>query len=771
MSSSQQQHQQKQNHHHNHNHNQNHNHHQPVIRKRSNLRSLRRKDGLMAHAYNVHSQNGEDGILQRLFELLTPPTNTTTITTQWCVDVGAWDGQHLSNTHELLLGNTATQSRWRGILIEADEDKFSQLQARYAHTDTICLPVMVSAQHPHDPQNLPAILQQVIHNDPQLLRQQQEQQEDHLELDFLCIDIDGDDYWVWHDVLVWSSTASTSSRFGRAKVVCIEFNPTMPDDLIYIPPRPNKEQVQQQRQGASLSALVELAKAHDYVLVETTLYNAFFVTQNLYDLYLQEQVPDTSIEALHDSSTTMTTQLYQLYDGTLKLWGCKKLLWHRIPLEESKLQVLSQDQRHFPFAPNTNNNHNSTNNRNNTAGSIPEEDLTPWMEQAIDLSAMRNKKTNDDDAMTTSSSCQQLLLRQLERDGFALVRGTGMDATICQAALDATQALLQDAPEDVRRSCLSSTDRARRGYAPMNVENFASLLGEAGKPNDLVRKFRVGKCGTGSSSSMLLQPNIWPSAEVWGEEACREFQEATERYYEAACQAANLVLQAICQGLLEKYPQLESSLAPLLEESLSSSASSSTSHHHDLSSDDATTDPSQPTQTTSILTLLGYRTGTRHKGKNKGPLVAAHTDVGVITMLLYDGGSHTCATLQRQSSSRRHEQHDDDDFVNVDLPTKIPNEDPIFCINVADCLSDLSGHRLPSTVHRVVANRSQASMKQPRNCCALFVGLDPKCPVLIPGENSAISYEEWRRQRVSKSQDILRGRSSLPIDQGGALAS
>mmetsp|Transcript_24052 Transcript_24052/g.56876 ORF Transcript_24052/g.56876 Transcript_24052/m.56876 type:complete len:157 (+) Transcript_24052:11-481(+) len=58
--------------------------------------------------------------------------------------------------------------------------------------------------------------------------------------------------------------------------------------------------------------------------------------------------------------------------------------------------------------------------------------------------------------------------------------------------------------------------------------------------------------------------------------------------------------------------------------------------------------------TTSILTLLGYRTCNRHKKtQNKRqihPLVAVHTDVGVITMLLFDGGSanDTCGILQRK---------------------------------------------------------------------------------------------------------------------------
>ena len=58
---------------------------------------------------------------------------------------------------------------------------------------------------------------------------------------------------------------------------------------------------------------------------------------------------DASRYDLHE--TTMGTQLYQLYDGTLKVHGTKKLLWHRKPIDERKIQVLGEAERLFPFAP------------------------------------------------------------------------------------------------------------------------------------------------------------------------------------------------------------------------------------------------------------------------------------------------------------------------------------------------------------------------------------------------------------------------------------
>ena len=53
-----------------------------TIRLRKNCRSLRRRDGLIQYARDNTSQNGEDGIIAKIFDTL-PPTQQ-----RWCVDVG-----------------------------------------------------------------------------------------------------------------------------------------------------------------------------------------------------------------------------------------------------------------------------------------------------------------------------------------------------------------------------------------------------------------------------------------------------------------------------------------------------------------------------------------------------------------------------------------------------------------------------------------------------------------------------------------------------------
>lgn len=632
----------------------------PVIRKRTDVRSLRRRDGLIRHASDFTSQSGEDGVIERIFELIKSERRT-----QFCVDVGAWDGVHLSNTHSLLV-----HGEWQGVLIEADQERFQDLKSLHEPLGNVCLCVAVSCQE-GSPQSLVPLLRTEAPALP-------------TDFDFISIDVDGCDYWLLHDL--WELGGY------RPLVVCVEFNPTMPNDLIYIPPRTDNV-----RHGASLAALCELATEQEYVLVETTLYNAFFVRQDLYDQFIVEEVPDTSIEALHE--TTMGTSLYQLYDGTLKLWGCKKLLWHRMPIDEEAIQMVPPSERDFPFAP-----------PGGMAESLVDEKIRA---SAVDMSPFCGDSVQDDSLKT---ACSDALLKQLEADGFALVRGTGIPKRCCEAALYSTNSFLQEADESVRRMCLTK-DRARRGYSPMCTENFASLVGEKG-PNDLVRKFRMGPTDVDSSvDSPLLRPNVWPH-DSWND--AEDFRASLEAYYEAACEAAHAVVRAICDGILDKHPDLDSSLAVF-------SMKGSVKH-------------------SSILTLLGYRTGTRHRRKEKPPLVAAHTDVGVITFLLFDNGD--CATLQRADREK------EGSWVDIKLPPHV-GEDPVFVVNLGDCLSDLCNGLLPSTLHRVIPGADSV----PRNCLALFVGLDPNETLRLPDGNK-MSYEVWRKLRIARAQSVLKSKDT-----------
>jgi len=661
-----------------------------MIRTRK-VPSRRRRDGLIRFAMDNTSQNGEDGIISRLFELLPPPERKCNSVVdkgkRYCVDVGAWDGVHLSNTYSLLIDGQSGTSNFHGVLIEADYERFEQLRALHCPLDNVCINAAVSCVEGSS-NSLSVILKSHSPNLPK-------------DFDFLCIDVDGMDYWLMVDVL--------DGGYSPA-VICIEFNPTIPDDVIFIQPR-----VDDVRHGSSLAALVELAEARGYVLVETTLFNAFFVRMELYEQYLKEEVPDTTIEALHEIQ--MGTTIYQLYDGTIKLSGCKKLLWHRVPIKEENVQILPKEKRSFPFAPKL---------QKNAAV-----DETALRDVAVDMSSYCSSE-DDTDKDSARAECSKLLLRQLKCDGFALIRGTGMSSATCSKALRASNAFLHEADEKVRRSCLTK-DRARRGYSPMGTENFASLIGEKGH-NDLVKKYRIGGESKEERASCLLRPNVWPSGEVWTEEAAQFFRQSIEHYFDAQCRVTRMVVKAICDGI---------------------TASQEGPQHKDCLNIFDKEDEANAAYDTSILTLLSYKKGKRHqKNKRPQPLVAPHTDVGVITCLLFDKGD--CAVLQRadthaSTGTGGNEQGVDRKWIDVRLPSKVP-DDPIFVINIGDCLSELCDFVLPSTLHRVMPTEGTTA----RNCLALFVGLNPSDEIYLPTSRETMTYEEWRKRRIAKAAKVLK---------------
>lgn len=169
--------------------------------------------------------------------------------------------------------------------------------------------------------------------------------------------------------------------------------------------------------------------------------------------------------------------------------------------------------------------------------------------------------------------CRIELREALCRDGFALVRGfPDIDGATCADALRAARSFLHEADESVRRSCLTK-DRARRGYSPSSSENFASLIGQVG-PNDLVRKFRIGpidddavpastsSCDANdhedvtpshraSASSSLHRPNVWPTANAWDDGRASKFKSSIEEYFVLTCRAADCILRAICDGMID----------------------------------------------------------------------------------------------------------------------------------------------------------------------------------------------------------------------------
>ena len=126
----------------------------PIIKERK-AKTLRSRDGLIQYARNDYSQGGEDGILEKIFTILDEDernnnNNSNNTIQRWCVDVGAWDGKHLSNTY-MLLNSTTLKSKWSGVLIEADVDRCKSLKKLYENkTNNIILNYTVSCEKNSD---------------------------------------------------------------------------------------------------------------------------------------------------------------------------------------------------------------------------------------------------------------------------------------------------------------------------------------------------------------------------------------------------------------------------------------------------------------------------------------------------------------------------------------------------------------------------------------------------------------------------------------------
>ena len=168
---------------------------------------------------------------------------------------------------------------------------------------------------------------------------------------------------------------------------------------------------------------------------------------------------------------------------------------------------------------------------------------------------------------------------------------------------------------------------------------------------------------------------------------------------------------------------------------------------------------------TSILTMNRYPPSTTLTTTSATPtpasttitdtLIAAHTDVGVITILAFDEG--TTGSLQVWRAS-------DKTWVELGYKDLVPEstsaavegteDSAYFVVNVGDCLSDLTGGALKSTLHRVVPCVGSRA-RHLRHSLAYFVGLSSDTMVLTRAGKS-VPFEHWRRERVKRSMQVLK---------------
>ena len=232
---------------------------------------------------NVHSQFGEDRTLAQLLALL-PDCNG------WCVEFGAWDGERFSNTLHLI-----EAAGYDGVMIEADAARFADLLALAQRLPRV-FPVHRRVGW-EGPDRLDAVLAELpVPHD----------------FDVLSIDIDGNDFHVWYALIDY-----------RPKIVVIEFNPTIPNEVEYIQPADVELEY-----GSGIASLVALGREKGYELAAATLCNAIFVDERYFKLL---ELEDNSVHALR-TDLRAVTWMFTTHDGSVHLVGARWLPWHDTPM-------------------------------------------------------------------------------------------------------------------------------------------------------------------------------------------------------------------------------------------------------------------------------------------------------------------------------------------------------------------------------------------------------------------------------------------------------
>ncbi len=201
--------------------------------------------GLLSFKMDQFSQNGEDGILERIFHLIGTETKT-------CCEFGAWDGIHLSNTRNLLLQD------WSGLLIEADPQRFEKLKDNYSANQRVkCVCKLVDGA---------GGLELALSENGFLAV-----------LDILVIDIDGLDYYILEELKI------------RPRVICVEVNAGHSLESQAVLPR----DLAAKGIGQPLAAFHRLSKHLGYTLICFNA-NAFLLRNDITHPLLPELDPVTA---------------------------------------------------------------------------------------------------------------------------------------------------------------------------------------------------------------------------------------------------------------------------------------------------------------------------------------------------------------------------------------------------------------------------------------------------------------------------------------------
>ena len=205
---------------------------------------------------DVFSQSGEDGVIQKIFEIIEPGP-------RFAVEFGAHDGITMSNVRNLVVNHG-----WSTYQIEGDPKRAAKLAEAYKE-----YPTTKTEQAWVWPGNIEILFEEAgVPKD----------------LDLLVIDIDSNDYYVWraiHDFEPKVVMIETNRWFAPPQKMVIDYHPmNYWDGTYYV--------------GASLQSMYELAKKKGYELVHQMKKgpNTFWVKKEYFPLF---GIEDNSPEAMY----------------------------------------------------------------------------------------------------------------------------------------------------------------------------------------------------------------------------------------------------------------------------------------------------------------------------------------------------------------------------------------------------------------------------------------------------------------------------------------
>lgn len=184
---------------------------------------------LDAYASNdAYTVDGEAGIINHIFQRIG-------ISSRVAVEFGAGDGLSWSNTARLW-----HDEGWKALLIEPDPGRFQDLEGNALPFDTVCQQIFLTPTGDNSITDVCAA-------------------NGFTHIDLMSIDVDGDDYAIFEQMTC------------RPRVLCIEFNPTVPSHMAI------RQKELGETFGASLLSLIRLAETRGYTFLGGSRCNAFFV--------------------------------------------------------------------------------------------------------------------------------------------------------------------------------------------------------------------------------------------------------------------------------------------------------------------------------------------------------------------------------------------------------------------------------------------------------------------------------------------------------------